>query len=81
MLRSRIVVLEKVFEQPTDDETEKSRRGELLTYVTDLRSNEMLRATQYAQNYRGSVGVIESEVCAYPLYRSRSRQRRSLRAS
>jgi len=45
VLRSRIAVLEKTFEQPAGDEAEKGRREGLLTYVTDLRSNLVLRGS------------------------------------
>ena len=42
VLRSRISVLEKVFEQPAGDEAEKGRRDKLLTYVTGLHSDLLL---------------------------------------
>jgi len=42
VLRSRIFVLEKVFEQPAGDETEKRRRDKFLTYVTGLHPNPFL---------------------------------------
>jgi len=42
VLRSRVSVLEKVFEQSASDEAEKRRRDELLTYVNGLHSNPLL---------------------------------------
>jgi len=73
VLRSRIGTLEEIFDKPADEEEEKRRRGELLTYVIDLRSIRILRASQYTRNYGGNNRVVGPQVRGSTIHRSCSR--------
>ena len=49
VLRSRIAILEKLFEQPASDEKETKLREELLMYASGLRLDWILKPSQQAQ--------------------------------
>ena len=51
ILCSRIVALEKLFEQPASDEKETKLREELLRYASNARSEWVLKPSQQTQTH------------------------------
>ena len=49
VLRSRIAILEKLFEQPASDEKDTKLREGLLMYASRLRSDWVLNPSQQTQ--------------------------------